>query len=194
MQRHYFWTKCCQLILLTFLANVIPWQGHIRFPFLIKNQIGALLDFIMWRWYFGGRWNDKSMFSFSSVLHWIPTNKHFHNNSTFERCLNHPYGFFIQCGIIGFPIQMDYLLRVLNQWHKKIQSCSIWNNVESLKNYIKHHIQFLTYVESWNCIMLLFEPIFCVWKLKDVWIVLWQLACLLGISHSLGLTSAINIF
>ena len=43
MQRHYFLTKCCQLILLTFLANVIPWQGHIRFPFLIKNQIGALL-------------------------------------------------------------------------------------------------------------------------------------------------------
>ena len=103
-------------------------------------------------------------------------------------------GFFIQCGIIGFPIQMDYLLRVLNQWHKKIQSCSIWNNVESLKNYIKHHIQFLTYVESWNCIILLFEPIFCVSKLKDVWIVLWQLACLLGISHSLGLTPAINIF
>ena len=117
-----------------------------------------------------------------------------HNNSTFERCLNHPYGFFIQCGIIGVFIQVDYLLRVLNQWHKKIQSCSIWNNVESLKNYIKHYIQFLTYVESWNCIILLFEPIFCVWKLKDVWIVLWQLACLLGISHSLGLTSAINIF
>ena len=103
MQRHYFLTKCCQLILLTFLANVIPWQGHIRFPFLIKNQIGALLDFIMWRWYFGGRWNDKSMFSFSSVLHWIPTNKHFHTIIVLLKgALITHMGFLFNVALLGF--------------------------------------------------------------------------------------------